>query len=83
MRADRVEQADSIIELFTKDADNHQVSLSEMQCIWYEQNGADSYLRTKQYGKALKKSLSIDTVHSLSTFYFLPFFLLNHLYIYY
>mmetsp|Transcript_22425 Transcript_22425/g.38323 ORF Transcript_22425/g.38323 Transcript_22425/m.38323 type:complete len:767 (+) Transcript_22425:46-2346(+) len=59
MHADRVEQADKTIELFTRDADGNCVSLSEMQCVYYEQNAADSYLRTKEYGKSLKKSLSI------------------------
>merc|ERR1712137_98254 len=60
LKADRVDQADSTVELFTRDADNHNVSLTEMQCVWYEQNAADSFLRTKQYGIALKKALSID-----------------------
>lgn len=67
MHADRVEQADKTIELFTRDADGNCVSLSEMQCVYYEQNAADSYLRTKEYGKSLKKSLSIASVSCINT----------------
>lgn len=62
MNADRVEQADATVELFITDADGNKVSLSEMQCVWYEQGAADSYLRTKQHGKSLKKALSINSV---------------------
>lgn len=62
MNADRVEQADATVELFITDADGNKVSLSEMQCVWYEQSAAESYLRQKEIGKSLKKALSINSV---------------------
>jgi len=61
MNADRVEQADATVELFITDADGNKVSLSEMQCVWYEQSAAESYLRQKEIGKSLKKALSINS----------------------
>jgi len=61
MEADRVEQGDETVALFITDADGNRVSLSEMQCVWYEQAAAESYLRTKDYGKSLKKALSINS----------------------
>jgi len=61
MEADRVEQADNTVALFITDADGNRVSLSEMQCVWYEQAAAESYLRTKDYGKSLKKAHSINS----------------------
>ena len=64
MEADRVEQADNTVALFITDADGNRVSLSEMQCVWYEQAAAESYLRTKDYGKSLKKAHSINSVCS-------------------
>jgi peptide alpha-N-acetyltransferase len=71
--ADCATQADSTVELFTRDADNHNVSLTEMQCVWYEQNAANHFLRTKQFGKSLKKALAIDTVKNQKNFFNLIF----------
>merc|ERR1712137_86284 len=61
LRADRVEQADATVELFITDAYGNQVSLSEMQCVWFEQAAADSYLRLGDIGNSLKKALSINS----------------------
>jgi len=55
IRADQVEKADSVISLFTRDGDNSQTNLFDMQCMWYEREVADSFTRTGDYGKALKK----------------------------
>ena len=68
LNADRVEQADKTVELFTRDAEGVCTSLAETQCVWFEQAAADSHLRTKDYGKSLKKALSITSVRvSLSS----------------
>lgn len=60
MNADRVEKAIATVDLFITDADGNRVSLSEMQCVWFEQAATESYFRTGDYGKSLKKALSIN-----------------------
>ena len=59
LRADRVEQANSVVELFIKDAEGATTSLAEMQCIWYQQQAGESFLRTGKLGQALQRGLSI------------------------
>jgi hypothetical protein len=59
LRADRRQLGDSVVTLFTKDGDNPN-NLYDMQCMWYEIEFGRSCLRTKSYGKALKKLTSVD-----------------------
>ena len=37
-----------------------QETLFEMQCMWYETECGESYLRQRKYGRALKKLLAVD-----------------------
>ena len=46
--------------LFTKDGDNSN-NLFDMQCMWYEIEYGRSCLRSKAYGKALKKLRAVHT----------------------
>ncbi|CAI5490805.1 unnamed protein product [Closterium sp. Naga37s-1] len=58
LRADQVDLAEKTAALFTKHGDQHE-NLFDMQCMWYELAGGDSYLRQKNYGRALKNYLSV------------------------
>jgi len=60
LRADRRQVAESTVTLFTKDGDNPN-NLFDMQCMWYEIEFGRSCLRTKAYGKALKKLRAVHT----------------------
>ena len=46
--------------LFTKDGDNSN-NLFDMQCMWYEIEYGRRCLRSKAYGKALKKLRAVHT----------------------
>ena len=59
LRADRIEQAQNIIALFTKDGDGPS-NLFDMQCMWYELESAASYLRIGDFGRALKSFTSVE-----------------------
>mmetsp|Transcript_21228 Transcript_21228/g.50279 ORF Transcript_21228/g.50279 Transcript_21228/m.50279 type:complete len:845 (-) Transcript_21228:22-2556(-) len=59
LRADRRAKAEEIVSLFTKDGDNPN-NLFDMQCMWYETEFGRSCLRSKSYGKALKKLTAVD-----------------------
>ena len=43
----------------TKDGDGPS-NLFDMQCMWYELEAARSYLRTADYGRALKQFTSVE-----------------------
>jgi tetratricopeptide (TPR) repeat protein len=60
LRADRRALAESTVMLFTKDGENTN-NLMEMQCMWYEIEFGRSCLRSKAFGKALKKLRAVHT----------------------
>lgn len=60
LRADRVEEAQSVIALFARHEGDPQYNLFEMQCMWYELEWAESQLRQKRYGHALKKFAAVE-----------------------
>jgi len=57
-RAGRIEEADDLAALFTKDEDQ-LINLVEMQCLWYEISCGDAHFRKRNFGKALKKYIAV------------------------
>lgn len=65
LRADRITDADKTISPFTKtkrEADIYQNNVLDMQVSWYEQEEAESHIRSGHYGRALKRLSSIERV---------------------
>lgn len=55
LRSDQVLEAQKRISLFLKGEFPQKLQdLFDMQCLWYESELGESYMRTKQYGRALK-----------------------------
>ena len=54
-RAGRIEEADELAALFTKD-EEQIINLVEMQCLWYEIACGEAHCRKQNYGKV--RSLS-------------------------
>ncbi|CAM9611231.1 unnamed protein product [Chrysoparadoxa australica] len=59
LRSDRVPEAEKTVALFTRHEGDPQRNLFEMQCSWYELAWAESQLRMKKYGPALKKAVAV------------------------
>ncbi|CAL8463644.1 g3178 [Coccomyxa elongata] len=57
-RAGRIEDAEAMAAKFTKHGDQLN-GLTEMQCMWYEIECGNAYMRRREYGKALKKLLAV------------------------
>uniref|UniRef100_K3WMA8 Uncharacterized protein n=1 Tax=Globisporangium ultimum (strain ATCC 200006 / CBS 805.95 / DAOM BR144) TaxID=431595 RepID=K3WMA8_GLOUD len=60
LHADRVEEADATIALFTRHEGDPQQNLYDMQCMWYEIECGQSQLRQKKYGLALKRFFAVE-----------------------
>ncbi|CEG43496.1 n-terminal acetyltransferase a complex subunit nat1-like protein [Plasmopara halstedii] len=60
LHADRVEEADATIALFTRHEGDPQQNLYEMQCMWYEIECGKSQWRQKKYGLALKRFFAVE-----------------------
>lgn len=60
LQANRIEEADATIALFTRHEGDPQQNLFDMQCMWYEIESGFSYLRSKCYGKALKRFFAVE-----------------------
>jgi len=59
LRDGQIEEAEKTVVLFTKEGDQVN-NLHEMQCMWWEIECGNAYLKQKKYGKALKKLTAID-----------------------
>ncbi|KAI3639229.1 hypothetical protein MIR68_002759 [Amoeboaphelidium protococcarum] len=64
LRADMIDEAEDCINLFTKNGNFEEkaMDLVEMQCLWYIIERANSHLRLKQYGLALRYYHYVCTV---------------------
>lgn len=65
LRADRIADAEKTISPFTKpkrEVDVYQNNVLDMQVSWYEQEDAESHIRSNHYGRALKRLNSIERV---------------------
>ncbi|KNC79287.1 hypothetical protein SARC_08319 [Sphaeroforma arctica JP610] len=60
LRADRPTQAQEIVGLFTREGVDQVDNINEMQCMWFENETGESYLRMKNYGMALKRFHQIE-----------------------
>jgi peptide alpha-N-acetyltransferase len=54
-RADQIDQAMKSLGMFTKEGEDPAAYLTDMQCMWYENAIAGSYIRSNEFGKAMKK----------------------------
>ncbi|TDH66917.1 hypothetical protein CCR75_001905 [Bremia lactucae] len=61
LHADRVDEADATIALFTRHEGDPQQNLYDMQCMWYENEVGWSQVRQKKYGLALKRFVAVKT----------------------
>ncbi|KAF4324399.1 hypothetical protein BBO99_00001638 [Phytophthora kernoviae] len=60
LHADRVDDADATIALFTRHEGDPQQNLFDMQCMWYEIECGKSQLRQEKYGLALKRFFAVE-----------------------
>jgi len=59
LRANEVNAAEEIVQLFLRDGDGLK-ALDELQVCWYLNSAAESHMRQRDWGRALKKLLSVD-----------------------
>jgi len=60
LHADRVDEADATIALFTRHEGDPQQNLFDMQCMWYELECGKSQLRQDKLGLALKRFFAVE-----------------------
>uniref|UniRef100_A0A7S1TFR3 Uncharacterized protein n=1 Tax=Compsopogon caeruleus TaxID=31354 RepID=A0A7S1TFR3_9RHOD len=61
IRADMVEQGEAWISLFTRDAESGGIqALYDMQCMWYELEAGESFLRQGKLAQALKRFTAVE-----------------------
>lgn len=60
LHADRIEEADATIALFTRHEGDPQQNLYDMQCMWYEIECGRSRIRKEEFGLALKRFFAVE-----------------------
>jgi peptide alpha-N-acetyltransferase len=65
LRIDEVQEAETVATLFIrKDSVDALTDLTEMQCLWFLLEEAESYARQGNLGMALKRYMTIERVFS-------------------
>ncbi|GAB4819491.1 hypothetical protein N2152v2_006537 [Parachlorella kessleri] len=59
-RAGNIEEAERLAALFTRDGEQAN-NLFDMQAMWYEIHSGRAFLARKDYGRALKRFLKVDS----------------------
>eukprot|EP01127_Copromyxa_protea_P006915 TRINITY_DN16851_c0_g1_i1.p1 TRINITY_DN16851_c0_g1~~TRINITY_DN16851_c0_g1_i1.p1 ORF type:complete len:867 (-),score=274.10 TRINITY_DN16851_c0_g1_i1:22-2601(-) len=62
LKADKVKEAEDLISIFTKvelDNEKDYNTVTEMQVTWYELEEAESYIRSKDYGRGLRRFFDV------------------------
>lgn len=54
IRIDQVQEAEKTMSLFSKEGEGEGLNVHDMQCMWYESEVGNSYLRQHNYRLALK-----------------------------
>lgn len=62
IRSGRIEEAEKMAALFTRENITLQENLKEMQVLWFQIEAAECYFRQGQYGMALRKCFEIENV---------------------
>ncbi|KAI9484379.1 NMDA receptor-regulated protein 1-domain-containing protein [Zychaea mexicana] len=63
LRANKVEEAEKTLALFTRKEVPAIQDLADMQCQWFNIEEGYAYLRQKEYGKALKRFHTIEKIY--------------------
>jgi peptide alpha-N-acetyltransferase len=60
LRADQFERAEKVVVLFTKEELTGQNNLYDMQCMWWETECGNTFIRQGRWAEALKKLTAVE-----------------------
>jgi len=60
LRADQFERAEKVVVLFTKEELTGANNLYDMQCMWWETESGNTFIRQGRWGEALKKLTAVE-----------------------
>ena len=62
IRSGRLEEAEKLAALFTRENITLQDNLKEMQVLWFQIEAAEAHFKQGKYGQALRKCYEIENV---------------------